>query len=305
MTTATTTATSFRVSKLADPAPSGPDLDTLARRANVPVLPAGVTELLARLADEDMPFDELATLLERFPTVATRLLSIANSPWSAPRVPVTSLDVACARLGFETVRSISIAVTVAAPFNPMRCMHFDASRYWCATLLVADAAARVSRLLPAAADISQATARAAGLLHNLGLLWLADCLPAPTDRALAAAAADDVLSVNEALTAECGFGHNDASLVLAEAWYLPELMRAAMRYHSVPAVDDKQATMTRLIAVSAGLVAMLFEGAASPAHPAFAGLEIEAAALEAVYAQMEENYPRMRLLAESLFPQRP
>ncbi len=104
----------------------------------LPVLPSGVPYLLQTLMDENIDNNKLKAVIGRFPSIAARLLCLANSAWAAPPVPVTSLDMACARLGLNIVRSVSIALAISSPFNPARCPAFDAERYWCTALLVAD-----------------------------------------------------------------------------------------------------------------------------------------------------------------------
>lgn len=282
------------------------DLDTLAQGARLPVLPSGTIHLLSRLADENLLHDELAAMLEQFPTITARLLSVANSPWSAPSVPVDSLQVACARLGFETVRAITIAITVSAPFNPLRCVEFDARRYWCSALLVADAAEHVARLVRGTEAIEVPTARTAGLLHNLGLLWLADCLPLKTGEALRAVAEDETgtLTVNRALCGTCGIGHNDAGVALADAWNLPGTVRAAMNYHDPLNVDPTMKGLTRIIASAAGMVSQLYRQDPVPVHPAFGGLDLDVDELNRIYGILRTNFITRQRLAETLIPKR-
>ncbi|MCP4996368.1 MAG: HDOD domain-containing protein, partial [Gammaproteobacteria bacterium] len=138
--------------------------------SRLPVLPAGIPYLLTVLTDEEIAINELARILERFPTIVARLIALANSAWSSPASDVTSLEMACARLGFNIIRSVSIALAIAQPFDPNRCQAFDAERYWCSALLTADAATWLSPLSQVAYAPEPETARVGGLLHNLGLL---------------------------------------------------------------------------------------------------------------------------------------
>ncbi len=93
----------------------------------LPTLPSGIPLLLKSLTNEDIDFIELATLMEKFPSIVGKLVSLANSAWSSPIAEVTSLEIACSRLGLDVVKSTSIALAIAAPFNPMRCLSFDTS----------------------------------------------------------------------------------------------------------------------------------------------------------------------------------
>lgn len=57
----------------------------------LPTLPAGTPFLLKSLTDKNIDFVELATILEKSPSIAGKPISLANSAWSAPVTAVTSL----------------------------------------------------------------------------------------------------------------------------------------------------------------------------------------------------------------------
>ncbi len=97
----------------------------------LPTLPAGTPFLMKSLTDENIDFVELAAVLEKFPSIAGKLISLVNSVWSAPASEISSLEAACSRLGFGVVRSTSIALAIASPFDATRCRWFDAERFWC------------------------------------------------------------------------------------------------------------------------------------------------------------------------------
>ncbi len=186
--------------------------------AQVPPLPKGMDHLLQVLSDERLDFEDLVAEIELYPPVVARLLSLANSAWSAPVSPVTSLTVACGRLGLDLVRSVVLALTVAAPFEPARCPAFDTRRYWASALTTAEGASLVSQLA-GIGDVHKA--RTAGLLRNVGLLWLADSRPEETGAALAQFASDEGQGLEALLQAHCGMGYLEAGEILAAYWELP------------------------------------------------------------------------------------
>ncbi|MFV9615600.1 MAG: HDOD domain-containing protein, partial [Gammaproteobacteria bacterium] len=110
----------------------------------IPILPPGVSILFKTLTDDSIGFIELARIIEKFPSIAARLIAVANSSWSSPVTPITSLEMACSRLGFDVVRSTSIALAVAAPFDSNRCPAFNAKYFWTTSLLAADATSWLS-----------------------------------------------------------------------------------------------------------------------------------------------------------------
>ena len=278
------------------------DLRLLTRVKPLPVLPNGTPVLLNALSDAAMPFDELADTLGNFPTIVARLLSLANSPWSSPASPVTSLDSAIARLGLDTVRSVSIALTLAAPFNPVRCAAFSARRYWCSALLAAHTASRIAVATRSTIGFSSPVARTAGLMHNLGVLWLADALPRETDRALSIAAENPMTSVNEALMSTCGFSYSQAGAALSDAWQIPQPIASGMAYHLPAPAGTMEERFARLITLVAAMVSCNYNELTTGIDSVlYEILDIDTEIYVHAYDDLERTFPVIQELVDTLF----
>ena len=266
----------------------------------LPVLPPGTPYLLKSLTDESMDFHRLSLTIERFPTIAARLIALANSAWSSPVSPVTSLEAACARLGFSVVRSTSIALAVSSPFNPSRCPAFDAPRFWCRALLVADVSSWLAQATEAGP--SPETARASGLLHNLGLLWMADQLPQDTHQVLQQHNAAPAGQLGQLLIDRLGFDYADAGGLLGETWGLPGPLVTAMAHHREPPASFSQEDSVFFVshAVSMAQAAEQQTPWALPdsAQPT---LDISPADASRLFAQVATQLTITRELAQTLF----
>ena len=223
----------------------------------LPTLPAGMLFLFESLTNENIDFAELAEVLEKFPSIAGKLISLANSVWSAPTDEVSSLENACARLGFGVVRSTSIALAIAAPFDAARCPSFDPERYWCGALLTADAASRLALAVSGDDGPQPATARAAGLLHDLGLLWLVDKLPDEVDRALVMVERQPETNLQQALSQVLGFDQVKATTRLADAWGLPESLATPMTHYRDAGYRGPQQAMVDTVGLAVALVSAI------------------------------------------------
>lgn len=222
----------------------------------LPTLPPGVPYLLSRLSDENLGYRELAGILEGVPTIAARILALANSAWAAPVNPVTALATACGLLGIGVVRSVSVALAVSSPFSSNRCPEFEVVRFWQSALLTADAASLLHTRLPAhlRRTLDVQTVRTAGLLQHLGLVWMADSLAEPTNQALERVSADPGLRLHQALRESVGMGYDEAGTLLANAWNLPVELREAMgRQHPAPG----ESPLILLVAGAGDLVSSL------------------------------------------------
>ncbi|MEN8176991.1 MAG: HDOD domain-containing protein [Pseudomonadota bacterium] len=226
----------------------------------LPVLPPGAPSMLKSLSDEKISLKVLAGIIERFPIIAARLITLANSAWSAPVTTITSLETACARLGFGVVRSVSIALAVSAPFNSNHCPAFDSERFWCSSLLAADASNWLALTVPAQTKLDSATARAAGLLHNLGILWLTSQLPTEMQQVFTRLRQDPDLTLNHVLEDVLGIEYHTATGRLAQAWELPETLVIAMSEQGNGAYADEHWESAAVVGVAVKMVSALFHG---------------------------------------------
>ena len=279
--------------------------DTLTlngQRLRIPVLATGATSLMKQLSDDDIPFEQLASVIEQFPSISMRLIALANSAWSGSSVEVTSVMDACARLGFNVVRSTSIALVVSAPFDPHRCPAFHPVRYWQDSMLIAEAAFGLTPADGMPAPLCSQTMRTLGLLHNLGLLWLADSMPQETQAALLRSSEEDSLSVSQALIETCGFDYCTVAEALCHEWQLPDAMSHVLAQQNTPTYRAPHWQGTELLRISKQLIKTL--GTATPESLAQIdtdALGIEFSTLRAEYRRLEQLQPRINDLASSLF----
>lgn len=275
-----------------------PPLRKPLERDRVPVLPPGAPFLLQALNDDSLSFFEIARAIERVPTVAGRLLSLANSAWSSPASPITSIENACSRLGLSVVRTAGIALVVSQPFTPHRCPPFNAVLFWEAALLRAEACGWLAGQL---AYDQVSPARTGGLLSNLGLLWLAETLPDETAAALAALATDKPGQLNAALVETCGMGYDEAGALLADAWKLPPILRDAIANQVSPAADASQLSL--IVHSATQMVGVLRrEQPFDQAIDALVHLGMQPDRQAEGFEQLVKTRERTREMAAALFP---
>ncbi len=276
-------------------------LERLSHR-QIPILPSGVPNLLKSLTDENIDFFELARIIERFPTIAGRLMALANSAWSSPVSTVTSLEMACSRLGFGVVRSASIALAVASPFNPSRCPRFNAETFWSNALMTADAASWLAPVATSVNGLESSTARTAGLLHNLGLLWLADQLPDEVDQAFLMLKENSSSSLKQALSELIGFDDAQAGGHLGSTWNLPEPLVMAMAHYNEPNFQGTYWETASLVGVATTLVSAIQQDASCPISDVrLKNLGITTSSVEKVFIQLTQQLEKIRELANNLF----
>ncbi|MDJ0806915.1 MAG: HDOD domain-containing protein [Gammaproteobacteria bacterium] len=268
----------------------------------IPVLPPGAPFLLKSLSDENISMQELARIIERFPVIAARLITLSNSAWSAPVASITSLEMACARLGFGIVRSVSIALAVSSPFNSNHCPAFDPERFWCSALLTAEASSWLAQAASPQAGLDSATVRAAGLLHNLGLIWLTDKLPEEMQQVFIQSRQDPDLPLNQALQSMLGIECHDASGRLAQIWELPETLVIAISQHAKLDYADTGWEAAVVVGMAASMVSTLFHGLPWQADELrLKRLSISSSQADELFERLSIQFERTRKLAQQIF----
>jgi HD-like signal output (HDOD) protein len=227
-------------------------------------LKINIHELMAALADEDMDIKKLAEVLYRYPMICARLIRLANSAWASPVKPITSIESACLQLGSSLIKSVSIALAVSSSFNLVRCPAFNPTRFWATSLLVADAAELIFKSLPTRIDShpdTQQILRTSGMLHNIGLLWLADNFAQETDQLLKFANADQSISVKATFQESLGVDYCAVGAWIAQQWKLPAELVNIIAYHRDLAQLDDAPPPIRITGAAARMVSILFHQA--------------------------------------------
>lgn len=228
----------------------------------IPALPNNIHHLFKVLSDDQLNNRQLAEVIHHYPSIAARLIALANSAWIAPLKPVTSLAAACSRLGLTTIRSTSIALSIASPFDSLRCPAFDVEQFWTTSMLVSEGADLLAWRIPALqlSVESRNTVRTAGLLHNLGLLWLAHTRPEETGLAFELCSNNQFITLQQAMQQCLDTDYCEAGGWLAHQWGLPEVLANTLRYHLDSSYHNSAWEIVALVGFAVKMVSELQKG---------------------------------------------
>ncbi len=233
---------------------------------NVPELPPGTAGLLKTLGDDNADFKEISLGIEHFPSIALRIIALANSAWSSPVQQVTSLETACSRLGLKIIKSVSIALAVSSSFDPTHCPAFKAQFFWARALTVAEVSQMLCELYKAEQAVDVSSVRTCGLLHNLGLLLLVQNFPDMLNQALLSYQHDKTTTINENIRQVVGFSPADAGHYLASVWKLPESIKACMSYYDQPDYRGTDWPLVNTVSLASQLVSTSHEDVETAMH---------------------------------------
>jgi HD-like signal output (HDOD) protein len=147
-------------------------VEFLREELSIPGMPEVALRIVRRLADLSATGPEVARLAATDPTLAGLLLRTANSVDYNPSVdPTADLAVAVRRLGFDTVRRLSLVYALHEVREAPRyqAVHGRMTALWQRSVgLAAIARAMATQF----AGVPRERANTAGLLHTVGHIWV-------------------------------------------------------------------------------------------------------------------------------------
>jgi HD-like signal output (HDOD) protein len=218
----------------------------------LPSVPRLYLELTELLRSGESGADDAASVVERDPAMAAKVLQLANSAFFGRRRPVTSVREAVAYLGLEALRALALSAEAFHTFSidpPIR--GFDLER-------LQRRSSRVARLGHAICGETWEgeEAFAAGLLHDVGLLVLAS-----QDRGelveLLDCARSQSRPLHEVERDRCGVTHAELGAHLLALWGLPHAVTEAVAGHHDPPRADAPLDSVAVTYVAAGLIEQL------------------------------------------------
>ncbi len=206
------------------------DLQTRLKACKtLPSVPAVVLEVLDLCQSDDINIGQVGKVLARDPALASKVLTVANSPWYGVRSQITTLERAIMILGINATLSLALSFSLVRNLQKSKASSFDHQMFWKRCVITAAASQEIGRWARAA---SQDELFLGGLLQNLGILVLNEAMPESYGRLIEAAGEDHILL---ATLERQGFGsdHADVGAWQLERWNLPpKLQLAAASSHN-------------------------------------------------------------------------
>jgi diguanylate cyclase (GGDEF)-like protein len=201
------------------------EISELQLTASLPSLPTVALEVLRICQDPHSDIGDLAEALSRDPTLAGRVLQLANSAYYRRGDEVTSLNRAAVMLGLRALKVLALGFTLAHEL-PSRGSKggFDLQLFWHRSLVSAVAGRSVAAAIGAA---KQEEAFLCGLLSQIGKLALAQAAP---ERYSEAVESGGGWPSEELERDVLGFTSSEVGEVLLGQWRVPESIVVASSY---------------------------------------------------------------------------
>jgi HD-like signal output (HDOD) protein len=188
----------------------------------LPMLPALAHEVVDIAFDPEVPARRIIAVASKDPVLATRVIQLANSAFSAPAIDITSITDAVMRLGTAPVRNILSATCLTS-------MLADPRIYGSRGRELADhalGAAYVAWLIGERAGVRPDEAFLSALLHDIGKLAVLKLALQPAD------GVDDPQP--EQVTQFMDEQHAACGGILLANWQLPQRLQDPVVHHHHP-----------------------------------------------------------------------
>lgn len=223
-------------------------------RIELPSVPAALARVIQVTNKPDTTAEQVAGVVMLDPSLATKVLRLANSALIGRRSKAETITEAVVTLGFSSVRNLAASASVVDALFPKRMFPgFDWREMWIHSVTCGIASEAIYTSMCGRAAGSNESAFIAGLLHDVGKLILARALPQRFVQVI-----DTCREYNQPMVrAESnylGTNHSRIGGDLACQWEFPTKLQAGIAHHHDPDAAPEHDDIARAV-MSANLLA--------------------------------------------------
>ena len=204
----------------------------IERSNSLPAFPLVIKQIIATIDDPEASTEMLAGHIKHDPVIAARVLSMANAAATGTRRQTSTHDIftAASLIGMNRVRETALLAGLSDFVGSLAAPGVTAT-FWQHSIAVGVCSEELA--LHTAVPASASAALIAGLLHDVGQLWLDRFERDSFSEALPHALAHGI-GIEQAERERFGVDHSVIGAWLAEHWTLPANIVAAIRCHHAP-----------------------------------------------------------------------
>ena len=199
---------------------------------NLPSLPKVYMEIADAVQSEDCSTELIAEIAGKDPGLCAKLLQLSNSAFFGFGRKVYSVDEAVQLLGVSIIQSLALATPLYSSFDQKKCPGFPLEQIWDHSAQVATLGRKLFRQHMDDPQLAE-QAFAAGILHDLGKLILADSLGAEYDEVLKESRATNT-PLYRVEQKNLHTTHAEVGAYLLAIWGLPIPLVEAVACHHFP-----------------------------------------------------------------------
>ena len=209
------------------------DIAALFKSVALPVMPEVGLALIATLDNDDTPVSRIRALISQDPTLAAKLLALANSAaFGLPR-KVATLDHALSLVGLSKLRALALSACLHNAFSMPE--GIDGARFWRYSMDCAGYAQWLCGGLDAGLKVDTQKAWLTGLMLRLGELIIGHAVPQAVDEIDSTPCRPGERWERERKLV--GFDEGEVTAELARRWNFPPDVVHALLLASDPLVE--------------------------------------------------------------------
>ena len=199
--------------------------EIIERVHTIPSLPEVVTQVCRLVNDPDANANMISAIMMKDSAMAAKMLRMVNSVYYGLKEPVSDLEQATVILGFKTIRSVALSISVINAFQQQNAC-FNMKAFWAHSAV---SACLCKMIAEKAGLCDPGIAYTIGLLKDIGKLVLVENAPDET-RAIVAVAREYKLSFNAATREVLDTDDAEIGGWLAQKWELDASITNTVRW---------------------------------------------------------------------------
>lgn len=223
----------------------------LEETLELPPLPNTAQKIIALRVDPNADINDLAKVVETDPSLSAQVVSWAASPYYSAPGKIKSIHDAIVRvLGFDMVLNLSLGLALGRTLNLPKDCPRGITPYWQEAVYSATAVEKIAQAIPNEVRPGVGMAYLSGLLHNFGLLILAEVFPPHFEMI------NRHIEVNPHVSHQLlerhiiGVSRDQLAAWLMRVWHMPEEVEYALRYQNHPSYNGPENAYAKLLFIA-------------------------------------------------------
>lgn len=213
---------------------SGSFLKKLNAIKNIPTLPVILQKLGKEIRIPTSDAKRIAKIIEDDPAMMARILRVVNSAFYAAAEPVTSIQMAVARIGMTAVNNIAMSTAVFSAFGKAG-TEFDRQEFWKHSICTGIAASVLyDRVRPVLTErFSRDILHLSGLLHDIGKIIFEQFFHSEFIQSVKKSEIDQI-PLYEAEKLLIGESHMNVGAWIGQKWNIADDLKNVILFHHDP-----------------------------------------------------------------------
>lgn len=200
----------------------------------LPALPAITTRLIQTVNSSDSSAEDAAALIEEDPALTGAVLKMANSAFYGRPRSVSSVASAVVVLGFNTIRSIVLGLSMAKGFPPTdKRACFDRNDFWTHSITSGLAGRIIAKKIIPFSNLEGETVFCGAIMHDIGKLIFEEYFNEDYYKTVSLAQSKSASLYNTEKDF-LGITHAEIGAILSDKWALPRELESAIVFHHDP-----------------------------------------------------------------------